>query len=361
MKKLYFILLFTILSNTIFAQTPEMMSYQAIIRDASGELVQNANVGIQISVLQNSEAGTAVYTETHTAMTNDNGLVSLNIGAGSTSDVFSSIDWSTGTYYVKSETDPTGGTNYSISGTSQLLSVPYALYAKTTETLASDSNGVLDIQIPSDNLVHNSTFIMHDEDANSLYVFNGVTGNWSSQSVSDLFSSFYIIRSIGYFIADDSDVNIIHGYSRTTESWSSQSVSATFVGSPIIPSAGYFMMHDSEANTLYVYSGPTGTWSSQSVSNLFSSSSIFDSNGSFIMHDSGANILYAYSGITETWSSQSVSDLFNDSSIVDSNGYFIMHDSDANTLYAYSGSTGTWSSQSTSGLFSGSPIIGSGH
>ena len=118
--------------------------------------------------MQGSDTGTAVYTETHTTTTNANGLVTLNIGAGTTGDDFSTIDWSTGSYFVKAETDPNGGTNYTIAGTSQLLSVPYALYAKSTEAVATDENGISDIQIPASNLVHTSNFIMNDADANTL-------------------------------------------------------------------------------------------------------------------------------------------------------------------------------------------------
>jgi hypothetical protein len=85
---------------------------------------------MQISILQGTANGSAVYVETQTPTTNINGLVSVEIGAGTTSDDFTSIDWANGPYFIKTETDPTGGTTYSITGTSQLMSVPYALYAK---------------------------------------------------------------------------------------------------------------------------------------------------------------------------------------------------------------------------------------
>lgn len=124
MKKLYTLLTALCISCSIYAQAPEFMSYQAIVRDANDALIQNGNVGLRISILQGSETGSAVYTETHVATTNDNGLVTLDIGSGNTSDDFSSIDWSSGSYFIKSETDPNGGTNYTIEGTSQLLSVP---------------------------------------------------------------------------------------------------------------------------------------------------------------------------------------------------------------------------------------------
>ena len=135
MRKLFTIFAAVLLTATVWAQSPEKMSYQAVIRNSSDQLVQNQTVGMQISILQGSASGTVVYTETQTPTTNANGLVSLGIGTGTTSDDFSSIDWANGPYFIKIETDPAGGTSYTITGTSQLLSVPYALHAKTAETV----------------------------------------------------------------------------------------------------------------------------------------------------------------------------------------------------------------------------------
>ena len=126
-------LLFLLITASVFSQSPQKMSYQAVIRDASNTLVSNQSVGMQISILQTTTTETAVYTETHTVTANINGLISLEIGTGSTSDNFSTIDWSAGPYFIKTETDPTGGNSYTIIGTSQLMSVPFALYAKTSE------------------------------------------------------------------------------------------------------------------------------------------------------------------------------------------------------------------------------------
>ena len=132
----------TLVSSLVaFSQAPNAMSYQAVIRDANNDLVSNQSVGMQISILQGSASGSSVYTETQAASTNDNGLVSIAIGAGTTGDDLSSVDWANGHYFIKTETDPTGGSNYTITGTSQLLSVPYALYAKTAEnTFSGDYN-----------------------------------------------------------------------------------------------------------------------------------------------------------------------------------------------------------------------------
>ena len=125
------------ISLSAFAQAPEKMSYQAVIRDAGNVLVTNQNVGMQISILQGAPNGTPVYVETQMPMSNLNGLVTIEIGAGSVvSGAFNTSDWSNGPYFIKTETDPVGGTSYSIMGTSELLSVPYALHAKTAESIS---------------------------------------------------------------------------------------------------------------------------------------------------------------------------------------------------------------------------------
>ncbi|MBL7886690.1 MAG: hypothetical protein JNJ52_08080 [Flavobacterium sp.] len=132
MKKIHLIvvLIVCIFANVIQAQAPQKMSYQAVIRNNSNVLVTSATVGMRISILQGTMLGPSVYTETQTLSTNANGLVSLEIGTGVVvSGSFSTINWANGPYFIKTETDPTGGTNYTISGTVQLSSVPYALFA----------------------------------------------------------------------------------------------------------------------------------------------------------------------------------------------------------------------------------------
>ena len=134
MKNLFVIITALFLTLNVFAQSPEKMSYQAVVRDANKKLVKNTAIGMQISILQYTASGTALFVETHNPNTNENGLVSVEIGDGTiVIGDFTLIDWTDGPYFIKTETDPTGGTNYTIEGTSQLLSVPYALHAKTAE------------------------------------------------------------------------------------------------------------------------------------------------------------------------------------------------------------------------------------
>lgn len=127
MKKALTILSAVIFSIAVFAQSPQKMTYQAIVRNTSSELVANQQVGIQISILKGSANGTPVYVETLSPETNANGLISLEFGG---EPGFDEINWADGPYFIQTETDPNGGSNYSISGTNQLLSVPYALYAE---------------------------------------------------------------------------------------------------------------------------------------------------------------------------------------------------------------------------------------
>jgi hypothetical protein len=119
-----------LINSSIFAQAPQKMSYQAIIRNSNDSLLVLSQVGMRISLVQGSPTGTVVFSETQTATTNANGLVSLQIGMGTAvSGTFSGIDWAAGPYYVKTETDLNGGNNYTITSSNELLSVPYALFS----------------------------------------------------------------------------------------------------------------------------------------------------------------------------------------------------------------------------------------
>ena len=119
-----------LINSSILAQAPQKMSYQAVIRNSNDSLLVSTPVGMRISLVQGSPSGTVVFSETQTATTNANGLVSLQIGMGTAvSGTFTGINWAAGPYYVKTETDLAGGTNYTIISSNELLSVPYALFS----------------------------------------------------------------------------------------------------------------------------------------------------------------------------------------------------------------------------------------
>ena len=132
MKKIY--LLFVIMMVAVvslFAQAPEKFSFQAVVRNGSNQLIINAQVGVRVSILQGSTTGDALYVETHTATTNANGLLTVEVGGGTVQQgTFANLNWADGPWFLKTETDPDGGNNYSVVSVQQLLSVPYALYAK---------------------------------------------------------------------------------------------------------------------------------------------------------------------------------------------------------------------------------------
>ena len=149
MKKLFTLITTLLLTATAWGQSPEKMSYQAVIRNSSDQLIAGQMIGMQITILQGSATGTTVYMETQTKETNENGLLSLEIGAGNVvHGSFLYIDWSDGPYFIRTETDPSGGTNYTITGTSQILSVPYALHSKSSEILTGNitENQIIDLQ-----------------------------------------------------------------------------------------------------------------------------------------------------------------------------------------------------------------------
>lgn len=142
------LLLFTlslVLNFSIKAQAPQGFNYQAVARNSSGVAITNQNIGLQIRLLQGSSSGTSVYAETFNVTSNNIGLLNLVVGTGTTIDNFSAINWANGPYFIELSMDITGGTTYSLMGTQQLMSVPYALYAanggSTGATGATGNNG----------------------------------------------------------------------------------------------------------------------------------------------------------------------------------------------------------------------------
>ena len=136
------------------AQSPKQISYQAVIRDANNDLLESKSVGVSISILENSIEGDALYVETHTVTTNENGLLTLSIGSGArVSGDFQGLDWASGSHFIKIEVDPNGGTSYNITHTSQLLSVPYALHANTADSVAGGVSQRLGLKLNDNELM----------------------------------------------------------------------------------------------------------------------------------------------------------------------------------------------------------------
>ncbi len=134
MKTIYTIIVVLFVFSGVWAQVPQGFSYQAVVRNANNELITNKNIGVKVSLLQGSENGNVVYSETHTPVSNGNGLLTLAVGGGKVvSGDFTAIDWSKFPYFIKTEIDLNGGIDYTLISTSQLLSVPYAMFAGNTK------------------------------------------------------------------------------------------------------------------------------------------------------------------------------------------------------------------------------------
>lgn len=133
MKKILLVSIGIILSIMGFAQPPQAFNYQTVIRDGAGDVLQNQAVNLRMNIHQGSAVGTIIFQETHSDTTNEFGLVSIEIGKGTpVTGTLSGIDWGDDNFYLETELDPAGGSNYVSMGTTQLLSVPFALYAETS-------------------------------------------------------------------------------------------------------------------------------------------------------------------------------------------------------------------------------------
>ena len=134
MKKLYFILLVILLSATSsFAQAPHTFSYQTVIRDVNWGIMPDRDVSVLIRILEDSSFGPVIYSEEHFVQTSPIGLVNLEIGGGvNYSGTFNDIDWGNHSYFLEVSVDINAGNNYLLMGSTQLKSVPYALFSETS-------------------------------------------------------------------------------------------------------------------------------------------------------------------------------------------------------------------------------------
>ncbi len=202
------------ISLCLHAQAPESFSYQAVVRNSSGQPLANQQVSLRISILKGGEFGAFVYVETHEGMTNKFGLITKNIGSGMVvSGEFQNINWSDGPYYLKIEMDATGGNSYSDMGSSPLLSVPYAMVAKTVESGFSvsynnlqdkpagiDEDKTDDVSLVEDQLVQgtksfgNTVILYNGADANNQPIINIATPTNSGDAVNKAYVDKLISR-----------------------------------------------------------------------------------------------------------------------------------------------------------------------
>lgn len=142
MKKIYTLTISLLLIlNLSNAQVPQGFKYQTAIRDNNGTVIANKLVAIKLSLLTGAANGTAIYSEVHKVATNDFGVANLNVGNGTVGlGNFSAIDWGSNTFFLKTEVDLNNGTNFTFMGSSQLLSVPYAMFAAKSANAADDKD-----------------------------------------------------------------------------------------------------------------------------------------------------------------------------------------------------------------------------
>jgi uncharacterized protein (TIGR02145 family) len=168
--------LFLFSLSTLFGQVPQKINYQAVARHADGTAITNQQIAIRIAILLGSAQGNAVYTETHSVTTDDFGLFTLQIGGGSSPDSFDSVPWGDSSgLWIRVEMDPSGGGNYTLMGSSRIVSVPYALYAGKATVAApvmialSDGDRDAMVSPAEGTMIFNTT-------THSLNVFAG--GSW---------------------------------------------------------------------------------------------------------------------------------------------------------------------------------------
>lgn len=196
MKKIFTLLTFLFVS-LVSAQVPQGISYQAIAYNNAGNAVVSANVGIRISILSNSLSGTVLYSETHSKTTNSQGLFGLIIGQGTVvSGVFSSINWGANSKFLKVEMDANGGSNYILTGTTPLLSVPFAMTAGNivsapgaSITLLSPNGTPFQMSVNDNGELSLPTSNLSSTTPTSLYLY-GSFNNWDTTTALSFKQSF---------------------------------------------------------------------------------------------------------------------------------------------------------------------------
>lgn len=198
-----FFILFTSF-NVVYGQSPQAFKYQAVVRDNANNILSNQNVALKILILEGSPSGNVVFSETHNIITNSFGLINLEIGTGTLlAGNFSSVNWGGNSHYVRIELDENGGSNYQVMGTSQLLSVPYALYAESSGGAGQTYTAGSGISITG-NVISNIS-----PDQNIIISGSGAT------TVSGTYPNFTISSTDNVNDADADPVNELQTISQT--------------------------------------------------------------------------------------------------------------------------------------------------
>jgi len=263
MKTIYklsiWVIALVLLSATTFAQAPRKMSYQAVVRNGNDLLIKSQAIGVQISIVEGSNE---VYVETHNALTNANGLLTIVIGEGSV--VFgsmNSIEWGNGAHYIKSQIDPTGGTNYTIVGKSQLLSVPYALFAESANKGPNDTNWELN----SPNIYRNSNVGINTTNTSfALSVRDTLSGSAGNAAVIKVqggaTSGGTYIGLVGEIIGTNGSNRGIYGWSHGTSAGQNIGTYGQSTGSTVfnVGALGHTSGIAPEAAGVYGFTTATG-------------------------------------------------------------------------------------------------------
>ena len=212
MKKITLSLMIAIIATAgIFAQTPQAFKYQAVARDAQGAPVIDQNISVKISILIESPEGIVVYSELHLTTTNSMGLFALEIG--NPTEVlygnFADIDWGASEYFLKVEADMTGGTDFELLGTSQLISVPYSLYSeKAGNVVYSDTSATNELQT----LTQEETYVTLSDGGGVLSVADDDNDPTNELQVVSRSNDTIYLSNGGYFIdeVDDADADPVN-------------------------------------------------------------------------------------------------------------------------------------------------------
>jgi hypothetical protein len=357
MKNLFLvIILYSFLD--VKAQAPNSMSYQAVIRNSMNQVISNQNISIRLSILQGSETGISVFQETHQTTTNVNGLSSVIMGEGANQvGDFSSIDWASGPYFVKTETDPDGGTDYSIAGTSMLQSVPFALYAANAGSSQPGPQGIQGPQGPAGvqgepgdlgpvgpvgpagsgacdiigngNLLvaYTSSDVYGFSQSQSSIATNYNSASWASQSLSSpplgaISSEMQIViyTSENAYAFSQSQSSVGNPSNYNPGSWTTTSLSGTPLGAIatkrsiiIYTTTNIYAFSQSQSSVGTPPNLSNGTWTTQSLSGNFVAASassrmavILTDTNVYGFSQSQSSIGSPPSENTGTWSVQSI-------------------------------------------------------